>query len=118
MSAGLILSSGIQARYAPMPRSRAMALLRYSKLCRPAKSTAAMIQDWVSETWRAPCLWRPLPASLAGGAGARPDHPINGHPPSHAKPSIVQHIVGTRVAVASRYRAAILIFDESNREGN
>src|SRR5882724_7054316 len=34
---------------------------------------------WVSETWRAPCLWRPLPASLAGGAGARPDHPINGH---------------------------------------
>src|SRR6202142_781798 len=34
---------------------------------------------WVSETWRAPCLWRPLPASLAGGAGARPDHPINGN---------------------------------------
>jgi DNA repair protein RadD len=34
---------------------------------------------WVSETWRAPCLWRPLPASLAGGAGARPDHPISGH---------------------------------------
>src|SRR5258705_7226090 len=33
---------------------------------------------WVSETWRAPCLWRPLPASLAGGAGARPDHPISG----------------------------------------
>src|SRR6266496_1964477 len=29
--------------------------------------------------WRAPCLWRPLPASLAGGAGARPDHPITGH---------------------------------------
>src|ERR1039458_10155475 len=33
---------------------------------------------WVSETWRAPCLWRPLPASLADGAGARPDHPISG----------------------------------------
>src|SRR6266403_1248862 len=33
---------------------------------------------WLSETWRAPCLWRPLPASLAGGAGARPDHPISG----------------------------------------
>src|SRR5258708_3368942 len=31
---------------------------------------------WVSETWRAPCLWCPSPASLAGGAGARPDHPI------------------------------------------
>src|SRR4029077_16017718 len=29
--------------------------------------------------WRAPRLWRPLPASLAGGAGARPDHPISGH---------------------------------------
>jgi len=29
--------------------------------------------------WRAPCLWRPFPASLAGGAGARPDHPISGH---------------------------------------
>src|SRR5258708_24818933 len=27
---------------------------------------------------RAPCLWRTLPASLAGGAGVRPDHPING----------------------------------------
>src|SRR6516162_2141218 len=27
----------------------------------------------------APRLWRPLPASLAGGAGARPDHPISGH---------------------------------------
>jgi hypothetical protein len=26
-----------------------------------------------------PRLWRPLPASLAGGAGARPDHPINRH---------------------------------------
>jgi hypothetical protein len=23
-------------------------------------------------------LWRPLPASLAGGAGARPDHPMRG----------------------------------------
>src|ERR1700690_764827 len=37
------------------------------------------LRYWVSETWRAPCLWRPLPASLAGGAGARPDHPINGN---------------------------------------
>src|SRR5262249_10806267 len=26
-----------------------------------------------------PRLWRPLPASLAGGAGARPDHPITRH---------------------------------------
>jgi hypothetical protein len=31
-----------------------------------------------AETWRAPCLWRPLSASLAGGAEARPDHPMNG----------------------------------------
>ena len=29
-------------------------------------------------TWPAPRLWRPLPASNAGGAGARPDHPITG----------------------------------------
>src|SRR6266702_5564720 len=41
--------------------------------CRSRRS-----QYWVSETWRAPCLWRPLPASVAGGAGARPDHPITG----------------------------------------
>ena len=26
-----------------------------------------------------PCLWRLLPASIAGGAGARPDHSINRH---------------------------------------
>jgi hypothetical protein len=32
----------------------------------------------VSVTWRAPCLWCPLPASVAGRAGARPDHPITG----------------------------------------
>ena len=31
------------------------------------------------ETWRAPCLWRPWSASIAGGAGARPDHSISGH---------------------------------------
>jgi hypothetical protein len=28
-------------------------------------------------------LARPLPASLASGAGARPDHPITGHQMSH-----------------------------------
>ena len=31
-----------------------------------------------SETWCAPRLWRPLLASIAGGAGARPDHSITG----------------------------------------
>src|SRR5262245_11142969 len=31
---------------------------------------------------RAPCLWRPWPASSAGGAGARPDHSITGPWPS------------------------------------
>src|SRR6266481_2140044 len=36
------------------------------------------LRYWLSETWRAPRLWRPLPASLAGGAGARPDHRISG----------------------------------------
>src|SRR5690242_8111938 len=30
-------------------------------------------------TWRAPCLRCPTPASITGGAGARPDHPISGH---------------------------------------
>ena len=39
--------------------------------CRSRRS-----QYWASETWRAPRRWRPLPASLAGGAQARPDHPI------------------------------------------
>jgi hypothetical protein len=28
-----------------------------------------------SQTCRAPRRWRPCPASIAGGAGARPDHP-------------------------------------------
>ena len=28
-----------------------------------------------SGTWRAPCRGRPLPASIAGRAGSRPDHP-------------------------------------------
>src|SRR5215510_10449955 len=36
-------------------------------------------QNWIWLTWRTPRLWCPLPASLAGGAGARPDHPISGH---------------------------------------
>src|SRR5262249_49159707 len=35
-------------------------------------------QNWIWLTWRTPRLWCPLPASLAGGAGARPDHPISG----------------------------------------
>src|SRR5262249_31436006 len=44
-------------------------------------------------TWRAPRLWCPLPASLAGGAGARPDHPISGHRPG-------QNLAVQRSAVA------------------
>ena len=35
----------------------------------------------LSWAWRAPCLWCPFPASITGGAGARPDHPISGHSP-------------------------------------
>ena len=31
-------------------------------------------------TWRAPCLRCPKPASFAGGAGTRPDHPISSEP--------------------------------------
>src|SRR5467141_4807007 len=48
------------------------------RVCR-YRCRSRRLRYWLSETWRAPCLWRPLPASLAGGAGARPDHPINGH---------------------------------------
>src|ERR1019366_4443346 len=41
--------------------------------CRRRRSNA-----WVRLPWRAPCLWCPAQASLVGGAGARPDHPISG----------------------------------------
>src|SRR5262249_16605566 len=34
----------------------------------------------------APRLWRPLPASNTGGAGARPDHPISGPIPGWPMP--------------------------------
>src|SRR5262249_35811698 len=33
--------------------------------------------DWPDPRY-APRLWCPLPVSLAGGAGVRPDHPISG----------------------------------------
>src|ERR1700692_620826 len=54
------------ARWRPAHRGprRGTSSCRYR--CRSRRS-----RYWVSETWRAPCLWRPLPASLAGGAGAR-----------------------------------------------
>ena len=56
--------------------------------------------------------WRPLPASIAGGAGARPDHPINGHrgtavpdpfipwslSPSPSKVPTARHPAGLRAA--------------------
>jgi hypothetical protein len=61
-----------QWRRAHLGPRRGTSSCRYRCRSRPSRY-------WVSETWRAPCLWRPLPASLAGGAGARPDHPINGH---------------------------------------
>jgi putative tryptophan/tyrosine transport system substrate-binding protein len=44
----------------------------------------------VSVPWRAPCLWRPLPASIAGRAGARPDHPISGHKSPLSEHSIIR----------------------------
>ena len=53
----------------------------YRYRCRPRQSGRS------AETWRAPRLWRPWPASLAGGAGARPDHPINGHQFSRPRPT-------------------------------
>src|SRR3981189_3070201 len=63
------VAAGTRAHRGPR---RGMSSCRYR--CRSRRS-----RYWVSETWRAPCLWRPLPASLAGGAGARPDHPIRRH---------------------------------------
>src|SRR6266446_2612795 len=51
----------------------------------------------VSETWRAPCLERPLPASRAGRAGARPDHSISGrHTPALASQAAVNCSAGGR----------------------
>jgi UDP-3-O-[3-hydroxymyristoyl] glucosamine N-acyltransferase len=58
-------------------------------------------------TWRAPCLWRALPAFYASGAGARPDHPISGHrrPPNmfHYQPSEVFQLssLGSYTALGS-----------------
>src|SRR6266536_5938358 len=69
-------------------------------------------QYWVSETWRAPCLWRPLPASVAGGAGARPDHPITG---SHLVDEFLSAVV-TLAHLRShvhRFRDAVGALDKS-----
>jgi SAM-dependent methyltransferase len=49
----------------------------------------------VSGAWRAPCLRRPWPASIAGGAGARPDHPISG-PVKNVQPGLP---LGRRMAL-------------------
>src|SRR5262245_14167906 len=43
--------------------------------------TAAQTQTDALGHGRAPFLWRPLPASIAGGAGARPDHSISRRDP-------------------------------------
>ena len=48
------------------------------------------------ETWHAPYLWRPLPASIAGGAGTRPDHSITGRPSSE-------------IQISSRGRSALRV---------
>jgi hypothetical protein len=45
-------------------------------LCDLLRALRLPLMGW---SGRAPRLWRPLPASIAEGAGARPDHPINGH---------------------------------------
>jgi hypothetical protein len=47
--------------------------LAYRELVRACSSRA----DDLSPTWRAPFRWRPWPASIAGGAGVRPDHPLS-----------------------------------------
>ena len=40
--------------------------------------TAGTTQLFLFQVRRSESLWRPLPTSIAGGAGARPDHPISG----------------------------------------
>ena len=47
----------------------------YQYLCRSGNRSPALLRHR-----RAPRLWRTLPASNTGGAGARPDHPISGDP--------------------------------------
>jgi hypothetical protein len=47
-------------------------------------------------------FWRPLPSSLAGGAGARPDHPI-----SRRAASAERRIMSARVETKAAINAAI-----------
>src|SRR5882757_4107662 len=72
----------------PLGHATTFAAARWRRAHRGPRRGASSCRDrcrlrrsryWEPETSRAPGLWRPLPASLAGGAGARPDHPINGH---------------------------------------
>jgi hypothetical protein len=62
------------------------------------RASRQTVRECITIPWRAPRLWRPLPASLAGGAGARPDHPITGpwQPQSRgvAVPDLFGHLVG------------------------
>jgi hypothetical protein len=61
-------SDAVRLRRAGPGRPHGTSFCRYR--CQRRKSTYSF-----AGTWRAPRLWRPLPASIAGGAGARPDHP-------------------------------------------
>src|SRR5215467_911363 len=75
--------------------------------------TAISLLNFSDMAWLL-CLRCPLPALLAGGAGARPDHPILGHPQVHetkigprgvAPRSNSMELAGVLRAVAVRYLA-------------
>src|SRR5579872_2957384 len=53
------------------------ALRRGMSSCQYRCRSRRLRSRWIAETWRAPCLRCPGPASVTGGAGARPDHPIS-----------------------------------------
>jgi hypothetical protein len=52
---------------------------RGTSSCQYRRRSQRLRSRWIAERWRAPCLRCPGPASVTGGAGARPDHPISGH---------------------------------------
>jgi hypothetical protein len=68
-----------------MAQSRQSSRSRVCPLLDPSGQRWILARDGLSaydptETWHVAHLWRPMPASLADGAGARPDHSISGHP--------------------------------------
>src|SRR6266446_4443452 len=73
----------------------------------------------VSETWHAPCLERPLPASRTGRAGARPDHSISGHlrASTHCPRSRLDCCERERQLRVSAFRGAFWVSPSSCKDG-